>query len=493
MSLCASCRTVLRASFKRKLNALQEFRRSNSTQSLYSDSTKPTEQSLKVANWFFKQHRPEKIWTATEWRKNNNEESEALAAEVAVLGRSNVGKSSLLNAVLNSPGLNYTGSRPGKTNVLHAWGLSATDAKGGALKGWKGLTDTRLAVVDAPGYGHGSVKDWGNEILAYVKQRKQLRRIFVLVDSLHGLKLSDKFVLEHLALTNVPHQLIACKIDRQPDLEKAMRNIRDAAQPKDDRTLTMLGEILVAGGLEKSNTGTGIDAIRHAMLQATGLEEFASESYNRLHGLENKSKPSEVHKSSPQPQTVTQTFPGPSHSALVGSLLGSSGRNSTPSADSYTQWDSRQRTTYEPMTRPWPTSPTVTTKVADKPTAPTKVANKPPTTPATAQQTPSPPPARSNHTVLSGLAALEEAVGLKKPPVSKNASTKKQNSRSGAQKQKPRKATTAAAAKSQPASRSAPDPFAASSGMAALEALAGIGQKQQGGGGGGLPRKRRRR
>ena len=284
-SLCTSCRDTFRSRLKHKISVFQASRRLFSGKSWYWDTSPPNDLQLAASRWFFKAHPPKKLWTATEWRKQNSD-SGILIPEVAFLGRSNVGKSSLLNAVLDSPGLNRVGPRPGKTTMMHAWGLSATDPKtGGALKGWKGQTDTRVAVLDAPGYGHASRNDWGTEIIKYLSRRKQLRRVFVLIDAMHGVKSHDRKMLELLQSSNISHQLIASKVDRQRALDSTMRSIQEVAQPQESRgTITALGEILAVGGLDDTpkTKPSGIDDVQWAVLRAAGIDEFAVENFKRL-------------------------------------------------------------------------------------------------------------------------------------------------------------------------------------------------------------------
>jgi GTP-binding protein len=255
----------------------------NSSNSIYWETSPPTDRELAAARWFFKQHPARKVWTAAEWRKINND-SGLLAPEVAFLGRSNVGKSSLLNAVLGSRDFNRVGPHPGKTKVMHAWGLAASDSKTGrALKGWNGLTDTRVTVLDAPGYGYGSDRDWGAEIITYLKRRKQLRRIFVLIDAMHGPKKHDRQMLGMLRELNIPHQLIVSKADRAKDLATTLRSLQEVAQPH-AMPFAGLGEILAVGGLEDSVKARprGVDSVQWAVLRAAGLDEFAMNHFERL-------------------------------------------------------------------------------------------------------------------------------------------------------------------------------------------------------------------
>lgn len=273
------------------IRTLSVSHRSALPQSWYWDTVPPTPQDLAVAKWFFNEHPPKKLWTAIEWRKNNEDSDQLRIPEVAFFGRSNVGKSSLLNAVLNSPGLNHVGSKPGKTKILHAWGLSATNDEGGARKGWKGQIDTRLAVLDAPGYGYGSQTGWGEEVVTYLKRRRQLKRVFVLLDPGHGIKKHDLQLINLLRNNKIAHQLIASKVDRQKsaDLQLALQNMRNiATAPASRDAMPALGELLLCGALDSPVSAQGVDAVQWAILRATGLDDFAYRNYMRMvKGVEN--------------------------------------------------------------------------------------------------------------------------------------------------------------------------------------------------------------
>ena len=293
-SICRSCHNLLRQRLRAHLNNLQSLRRSASSTtkpslSCYYDTTPPTITQLQAAEMFFLTHKPRKLWTATEWRKRNESPntSGGLIPEVAFLGRSNVGKSSLLNALLISPGLNHVGPRPGKTTTMHAWALAPTDPKtGGAVKGMKGDMETKCAVLDMPGYGHASHDDWGEEILAYLRNRKQLKRAFVLVDGRHGLKTGDLTMLRLLRKQGVSVQVVASKFDalRVGEGEEVVKKLWSEIKAKvTGPGLEVLGEVLVVGSLGDGRSNDrvqykdmkGVDEVQWAILRATGLDQYA--------------------------------------------------------------------------------------------------------------------------------------------------------------------------------------------------------------------------
>ncbi len=131
---------------------------------------------------------------------------EPLRCEVAFAGRSNVGKSSLLNALSERKALARTSNTPGRTRELNYF-----------------KTGPDLHIVDMPGYGYARagkklVSAWQNLIKAYLKGRANLRRVFVLVDSRHGVKPNDLEIMELLDEAGVIYQIVLTKADK-PSLE----------------------------------------------------------------------------------------------------------------------------------------------------------------------------------------------------------------------------------------------------------------------------------
>jgi GTP-binding protein len=126
----------------------------------------------------------------------------ASPAEVAVVGRSNVGKSSLINALANRNGLANVSKSPGRTQLLNCFELP------------DGTT-----MVDCPGYGYAKVSKvqraaWGDMIERYLVGRDPLRMVMVLVDGEIGPTKLDESILEWLRSEALPHQVIATKHDK---------------------------------------------------------------------------------------------------------------------------------------------------------------------------------------------------------------------------------------------------------------------------------------
>ncbi len=122
--------------------------------------------------------------------------------EVAFAGRSNVGKSSIINALTNQRGLAKTSNTPGRTQQLNFFNLN-----------------NRIHIVDLPGYGfakapESQVKQWQKVIFAYLQGRVNLKRVFVLIDSRHGIKKVDLEIMDMLDKAAVTYQLVLTKADK---------------------------------------------------------------------------------------------------------------------------------------------------------------------------------------------------------------------------------------------------------------------------------------
>ncbi len=132
-------------------------------------------------------------------------------AEIALAGRSNVGKSSLINALTDRKNLARISRTPGRTQELIFFS-----------------TGGRLHLVDMPGYGYAAaakskIAAWTELIQAYLRGRANLARIYVLVDARHGLKETDDQVFEALGRAAVSHQVVLTKCDEVKPAELAAR------------------------------------------------------------------------------------------------------------------------------------------------------------------------------------------------------------------------------------------------------------------------------
>lgn len=165
--------------------------------------------------------------------------------EIAFAGRSNVGKSSLINALVGMSGLARTSNTPGRTQELNIF-----EGAHGPLR-----------IVDMPGYGFAQapkpkVAAWNKLIHAYLTGRPNLRRVYVLVDGRHGPKANDLSVMNELDSAAVSYQCVLTKADKPSaaDLDKAIAITRDAIAKRP----AAHPEIIVTS----SQKGAGIDVLR---------------------------------------------------------------------------------------------------------------------------------------------------------------------------------------------------------------------------------------
>jgi GTP-binding protein len=146
------------------------------------------------------------------------EQLPATRAEIAFVGRSNVGKSSLLNAIAGRKKLALVSNTPGRTQLLNCFGLEGADA----------------TVVDCPGYGYANVSkstraSWQPMIERYLLEREHLEMILLLVDGEIGPTKSDLQMLDWLRANSLPHSVIATKHDKVKSSQRAKRKRELAA------------------------------------------------------------------------------------------------------------------------------------------------------------------------------------------------------------------------------------------------------------------------
>lgn len=136
--------------------------------------------------------------------------------EVCFAGRSNVGKSTLINAITNRKGLARASNTPGRTQEINFFELGA-----------------QRYLVDLPGYGFANaplaiVEKWQRLLKSYLSGRPNLRRAFVLIDSRHGIKPVDEEIMQLMDRSALTFQVVLTKIDKikQPEQEKVLLQVR---------------------------------------------------------------------------------------------------------------------------------------------------------------------------------------------------------------------------------------------------------------------------
>ncbi len=164
--------------------------------------------------------------------------------EIAFAGRSNVGKSSLINALVGQKALARTSNTPGRTQELNFF-----------------VADAGPTIVDMPGYGYArapkrQVRDWTRLVFEFLRGRPNLRRVYLLIDARHGIKDNDSEVLDLLDKAAVSYQIVLTKADKlKPDeLDKVI-----AATEK---ALVRRPAAFPAIVVTSSTTGLGIDVLR---------------------------------------------------------------------------------------------------------------------------------------------------------------------------------------------------------------------------------------
>ena len=164
--------------------------------------------------------------------------------EVCFAGRSNVGKSSLINALTGRKALARTSNTPGRTQEINFFTLGQT-----------------YYLVDLPGYGFANapvhvVEKWQALLKHYLSGRQSLRRVFVLIDARHGIKSVDQEILNLLDSSAVTFQVVLTKIDKlkQSERDKLLDSIQKALAPH----VAAFPEVVTTS----SEKGWGIETLR---------------------------------------------------------------------------------------------------------------------------------------------------------------------------------------------------------------------------------------
>lgn len=179
------------------------------------------------------------------------------APEIAFAGRSNVGKSSLINALTGRNGLARTSNTPGRTQELNFFDIGSTD---------DGVPPI-FRICDMPGYGFAkappkTVQKWRYLINDYLRGRAVLKRTFVLIDSRHGIKTVDEEVMAMLDKAAVSYRIVLTKADKvkQAALDATAEKVAEMAKKHPAAHPELI--------LTSSEKKQGIDALRIAVLDA---------------------------------------------------------------------------------------------------------------------------------------------------------------------------------------------------------------------------------
>ena len=136
--------------------------------------------------------------------------------EIAFAGKSNVGKSSLINAMMNRKSLARTSSQPGKTQTINFYNIN-----------------NAMYLVDLPGYGYAKVSEserakWGKMIENYLHTSKQLKAVFLLIDIRHTPGANDKTMYDWIVYQGYQPIIIATKLDKlkRSQVQKALKEVR---------------------------------------------------------------------------------------------------------------------------------------------------------------------------------------------------------------------------------------------------------------------------
>ncbi|WP_426124076.1 ribosome biogenesis GTP-binding protein YihA/YsxC [Pararhizobium sp. PWRC1-1] len=176
--------------------------------------------------------------------------------EIAFAGRSNVGKSSLINGLVGQKGLARTSNTPGRTQELNYFVPDGYSGQPGDLP--------PMALVDMPGYGYAQapkehVDAWTKLVFDYLRGRSTLKRVYVLIDSRHGIKKNDDDVLDLLDKAAVSYQVILTKTDKIKD--PAVPRLISETLEKIKKRPAAFPEVLATS----SEKGLGMEELRAAI------------------------------------------------------------------------------------------------------------------------------------------------------------------------------------------------------------------------------------
>ncbi len=180
--------------------------------------------------------------------------------EYAFIGRSNVGKSSLINMLCNNDKLAKTSGSPGKTQLLNHFEIISNSGE----EGKKLMLDKKWYLVDLPGYGFAKVsissrRKWEQMIENYLRKRENLSHLFVLIDARHSPQKIDLEFLENLKLWNISFSLAFTKSDKE-NQRIVSKNVKDFLNAM-KQTWQFLPRHFVTSAVKKSGKQKMLDFI----------------------------------------------------------------------------------------------------------------------------------------------------------------------------------------------------------------------------------------
>jgi GTP-binding protein len=178
--------------------------------------------------------------------------------EIAFAGRSNVGKSSLINAIVRQRGLARTSNTPGRTQELNFFITSGV----------------ALYLVDMPGYGFAKaprekVAQWIGLVRGYLRGRPTLKRVFLLIDARHGIKPPDREIMQLLDESAVSYQIVMTKADKIA--RNLLASVKEATAAAIASHPAAYPDVLVTS----AEKGVGLEELRAAIIKAADLAETA--------------------------------------------------------------------------------------------------------------------------------------------------------------------------------------------------------------------------
>lgn len=180
--------------------------------------------------------------------------------EYAFIGRSNVGKSSLINMICNNDKLAKTSGSPGKTQLLNHFEITSNSGE----EGKKIVPDKKWYLVDLPGYGFAKVsirsrRKWEQMIENYLRKRENLSHLFVLIDARHSPQKIDLEFLENLKTWNIAFSLAFTKSDKE-NQRIVSKNVKDFLNAM-KKTWQFLPRHFVTSAVKKSGKQKLLDFI----------------------------------------------------------------------------------------------------------------------------------------------------------------------------------------------------------------------------------------